>query len=149
MTRLNSIIKWKPLCLALLREVYNNGKCKNGLLQKGYGENMERVNSIEEIDKLKDENDMLLVYFGSHLCSVCIAMMPKLEALLKKYPDIKAVKVEVEKMPELSANYNVFAVPVIILFIQGKETIREARIISLIGLEESIRRYYEFRSFFA
>lgn len=110
---------------------------------------MERVNSIEEIDKLKDENDMLLVYFGSNLCSVCIAMMPKLEALLKKYPDIKAVKVEVEKMPELSANYNVFTVPVIILFIQGKETIREARIISLIGLEESIRRYYEFRPFFA
>lgn len=104
---------------------------------------MNKLNSIEEINKLKNNNDMLLVYFGSNSCSVCNAMFPKIEKMLEKYPNIQAVKVETENSLELSATYNVFTIPVIILFIQGKETIREARIISLIDLEQKISRYYE------
>lgn len=104
---------------------------------------MNIVNSIEEINEFKNNNDMLLIYFGSNSCGVCTAMMPKLEKMLEKYPSIKAVKVDAENSVELSATYNVFTIPVIILFIQGKETIREARIISLINLEQKISRYYE------
>lgn len=104
---------------------------------------MNKLNSIEEINKLKNNNDMLLVYFGSNSCGVCNAMLPKIEKMLEKYPIIQAVKVEIESSLELSALYNVFTIPVIILFIQGKETIREARIISLIDLEQKISRYYE------
>lgn len=104
---------------------------------------MNKVNSIEEVNKLKNNNDMLLVYFGSNSCSVCNAMMPKIEKMLEKYPSIQAIKIETESSIELSATYNVFTIPVIILFIEGKETIREARIISLINLEQKISRYYE------
>jgi thioredoxin-like negative regulator of GroEL len=103
---------------------------------------MEQVNSIAEMDRLKKKNKMLLVYFGGKICSVCQDIMPKIDVMIERYPFIKAVKIEMQQSPELSANYDVFTVPVVMLFIQGKETIREAGIISLIGLEEKISRYY-------
>lgn len=104
---------------------------------------MNTTNSIDELNMMKNKNEMLLIYFGSDSCGVCMAIKPKLERLIKKYPNIKLVNVETENSPELSASHNVFTIPVIILYIQGKETIREARIISMEKLEQNISRYYE------
>lgn len=103
---------------------------------------MHTIKTNEELNKLIDENDMLLVYFGRSSCGVCDAMKPKLEILLEKYPKIQGVGIESENFVELSASYNVFTIPAIILFIQGKETIRKARIISMEILEQDISRYY-------
>lgn len=102
---------------------------------------MELVNSETEMDELKKRHDMILVYFGSETCSVCRDMKPKIDRMIEKYPQIKVVSVDVQKMTELSASYRVFTAPAIILFIQGKETIREAGIISIVRLEDAISRY--------
>lgn len=104
---------------------------------------MKLVNSTEQVNELKKDHDMLLMYFGSDACGVCRDMMPKIENMLAKYPNIEAIKIDAENSLELSASYNVFTVPVIILFIQGKETLREARIISVLNLEQKISRYYD------
>lgn len=104
---------------------------------------MKQINSIDEMKTLKEENEMLLVYFGGTICSVCQDMRPKVETMIKNYPLIKAVKVEIQESPELSAGNGIFTTPAVILFIQGKETIRDAGIISLIILEEKIARYYK------
>ncbi|KNZ40867.1 thioredoxin family protein [Acetobacterium bakii] len=103
---------------------------------------MEQVNSIPEMNAFRKNNEMLLVYFGNNTCSVCRAIMPKINSIIASYPFIKAVKIDAQKSTELSASYGVFTVPVVMLFIKGKETIREAGIISLISLEEKISRYY-------
>ncbi len=103
---------------------------------------MDTINTIEEMNLIINKQEMLLVYFGNHACGVCEAMAPKIENLLERYPKVRAVRVETGDSPELSAKYNVFAVPVIILFVQGKETVREARIISVENLERRISRYY-------
>lgn len=104
---------------------------------------MNTINSIDELNILKNNSEMLLIYFGSDSCGVCMAMKPKIESLLAKYPKIMSTKIETENSLELSAMHNVFTIPVIILYIQGKETIREARIISMEKLEQNISRYYE------
>lgn len=103
---------------------------------------MKIVDSKEAIDRLIDENDMVLIYFGSDTCSVCVDMKPKVEKILERYPKIKAVEVEIDKSMKLSTNYNIFTIPAILLFIDGKESIREARYISMEGLEQKINRYY-------
>lgn len=103
---------------------------------------MKIVDSKEAIDRLIDENDMVLIYFGSDTCSVCVDMKPKVEKILERYPKIKAVEVEIDKSMKLSTSYNIFTIPAILLFIDGKESIREARYISMEGLEQKINRYY-------
>jgi len=103
---------------------------------------MKIVDSKEAIDRLIDENDMVLIYFGSDTCSVCVDMKPKVEKILERYPKIKAVEVEIDKSVKLSTNYNIFTIPAILLFIDGKESIREARHISMEDLGQKINRYY-------
>jgi thioredoxin-like negative regulator of GroEL len=101
------------------------------------------VDSNEVLEKLIEDNEMVLVYFGSENCGVCSAMKPKLEEILKNYPKVKSVQVDVEKLLEVSALYNIFTIPGILLFIEGKETIREARNVSIIDLNNKISRYYK------
>lgn len=102
---------------------------------------MEPVKTIKEMHQLIQKNDMLLVYFGSNTCGVCRDLQPKIEAMIDRYPNIRAVKVDAQNVSELTASYSIFSAPVVMLFVQGKETVREAGIISVINLEEKISRY--------
>lgn len=100
------------------------------------------VDTNETLEKLIKENEMVLAYFGSKSCSVCNVMKPKLEKILKSYPKIKSFEVNVQKSQKTAAAYNVFTIPAILVFIDGKETIREARYISIQEINNKISRYY-------
>ncbi|MBU5292510.1 thioredoxin family protein [Anaerosalibacter bizertensis] len=105
---------------------------------------MDIVDSNEVIKELINENKIVLLYFGSNNCGVCTDMQPKVEEILKKYSKIKSLKVDVEKSLKIAASYNIFTIPAILLFIEGKETIREARHISIQDIDNKILRYYNF-----
>lgn len=102
---------------------------------------MEIIRSYESLRQIIDSNEMVLVYFGSDGCGICQSMMPKVEKMVEGFPNIKAFRVDADKNLKISAAFNVFTIPVILLFIQGRETIREVRIISLDNLEQKIARY--------
>lgn len=104
---------------------------------------MDYIKSNEELKNITDENSMVIVYFGSEMCGVCVALKPKIEELLKSYPKIKAVQADVDISPEMAASLNIFTIPGILLFIEGKEAIREARFISVPDIESKISRYYQ------
>ena len=72
---------------------------------------------------------------------ICRDFFPKLETLVKRHPRIALGKVDIENHPEIQGNYSVFTMPMILLTIEGKETLREARNISLDLLEEKTNRY--------
>ncbi len=78
---------------------------------------MVTVKTIDEINEMIDKNDMLLIYFGSSSCGVCVSVLPKLETMLKEYPNIKAVKVEIQNSMKLSAMYNVFTMVITKVFL--------------------------------
>lgn len=104
---------------------------------------MDLMESKEMIEKLKNENQILLVYFGNKVCGVCTDMKPKVKEILERYPRIKGVEVDVEKSLQLSIGYNIFTIPAILIFAEGKETIREARHIGMQELESKIARTYD------
>lgn len=103
---------------------------------------MEVFDSRELIEEAINNNEIVLVYFGTQTCSVCVDMKPKVMEILKGYPKIKSIYVDLEKSHNIAVSYNVFTIPGIIMFIEGKETIREARHISMQELDAKIERYY-------
>ena len=103
---------------------------------------MDMVHSSEAIKELVNNNEIAMVYFGGNNCNVCNVMKPKVQEILKDYPKIKSAQVDVEKSVEASATYNIFTIPSILIFIEGKEIIREARHISMQDLNSKIDRYY-------
>jgi len=91
---------------------------------------------------IQDELGVLL-YFSGEQCNVCHALRPKFKALFdQKFPAIKQLYLDAHQNPEISAHFQVFSVPTMIVFLDGREFIREGRAVSLYQLESQLQRPY-------
>jgi thioredoxin-like negative regulator of GroEL len=104
---------------------------------------MIELSNLDEIDEFIKNNTIAMIYFASEGCSVCGVLLPKIEEMIIKFPKVKISKVQVDKFTQAAGQYSIFTLPAILVYIEGKEIIREARFISVEMLEESIKRYYE------
>jgi thioredoxin-like negative regulator of GroEL len=104
---------------------------------------METIQSIQEFDQILAENDAVLVYFSTEICSVCQVLKPKVfEMVSESFPKMKMVFVESNKLPELAAQNRVFAAPTVVVFFAGRETIRKIRAFGVDELKSEIQRPY-------
>lgn len=103
---------------------------------------MRITNDKEEIKKIINNYDMALIYFSGENCGVCSVIKAKVEDILKTYPKIKSIEVKTEKSLEIASEYSIFTIPGILVYVDHKETIREARYISIEELQKKIHRYY-------
>ena len=86
--------------------------------------------------------DSQMNYITGNSCGACEVIKEKIEKFLENYPDIKAYEVNGEENTKIAYKYSVFSMPVFLLFIEGKESIRTGRHVDLLSLERSIDRYY-------
>ncbi len=103
---------------------------------------MKNIESISEIDKFIKSGNFRLLYLSRPACGVCKALIPKVEELVKKFSGMEAVYVDLDNIPEAAGKFSIFTIPGILVFIQGKETIRKARYVSMDELHDEIERYY-------
>lgn len=99
--------------------------------------------TLEYIKEIVRNEKFVLIYFESRLCGVCTVIKSKLQEILTKYPNIIVSYMEVEKYKDIAAYYNFFTAPGLIVFIEGKETIREAGIINVDDIDLKLSRYNE------
>ena len=59
------------------------------------------------------------------------------------FPRVKTFSIDMNTAPDIAANYSAFVEPTIIIFFQGKETIRKSRSFSILELKEIIKRPYK------
>lgn len=104
---------------------------------------MEAVQSLKELQDTIDRNSLLLVYMSAEHCGVCSVISPRLESLVEKYSSLKAIKVQADILPAVSAALGVFTIPCILVYIEGKEAVRQARYIHLEELEQQLDRYHQ------
>ncbi|MEG0295533.1 MAG: thioredoxin family protein [Clostridium sp.] len=104
---------------------------------------MENLLTIEEINHELSSSQAVLLYFYGNSCGVCSVIKEKLEIEMTKYPNIKSYKIFTESNMEAFAEFNIFTLPVVLFYIDGKEYIREARNISVRDLLIDIDRLYE------
>jgi thiol-disulfide isomerase/thioredoxin len=86
---------------------------------------------------------MAVIYFTGSTCGACKIIKIKIEDILRRFPKINSGEINAEKHLDLAAKYNIFSVPVFLLYLQGKESIRLGRNLDLLELEANIKRYYE------
>jgi thioredoxin-like negative regulator of GroEL len=98
----------------------------------------------EEVERQIREGKGVLLYFSGENCQVCHALRPKLEEVFSRYfPLVKQICLDVSEHPEIAARFHVFSVPTMIVFLQGREFVREGRAVSIYALVEKLRRPYE------
>lgn len=103
---------------------------------------MIKIYSDDEILNLLKYNNIVILYFTGSACGACEAIKEKIESILKDFPKITCREINGEKYIDLSAKYNVFSLPIMLVFIEGKEFLREGRNINLLEFKNNIERYY-------
>ena len=102
------------------------------------------MQTIENIEKSIKENLAVMVYFSSPSCNVCHALKPKLmEALENNFSEFKVESVDISTEEEIAPHFGVFAIPTVLIFLDGKEFLRKSRHMSVDEVMSEIRRPYE------
>ncbi|WP_404332664.1 thioredoxin family protein [Mesobacillus maritimus] len=66
-----------------------------------------------------------------------------MEDVLKDFSRIKLATINAKEVPEIAGYLMAFTVPVLVLYFDGKEVLREARIVHLEKFQENIRKIHE------
>ncbi len=102
---------------------------------------IKMISQIDEIERVIQEENIVVGLFSDLGCNVCLAITPELEKMSEAFPKVAFVSVDVKLEPSLVSQYLVLVYPTIILFTQGKEAMRYERLVSLDQLEATIERY--------
>ena len=99
------------------------------------------LTGFNEIVKL---NKAVCFYLSTPECNVCKVLKPKvLEMIENNFPEINFCYVDLNEAKEISGQLSVFSVPTVLVYFEGKETIRVSRNVHLEELREQIERYYK------
>ena len=99
--------------------------------------------SIDEVTRFIQENALAFVYITRGNCGICHVIQPQVEEMLKEFPMIKPIQVSADDVPEVASQFTVFSVPALLLFVEGKEMIREARFVVMDDLYGKFQRVVE------
>jgi len=99
---------------------------------------------LEELQNIIRTEVGVLVYFSGENCNVCHALRPKFKELFDtEFMQLKQIYLDAEENPEISAYFQLFSVPTMLVFMDGREFVREGRSVSLYQLKEKLMRPYK------
>jgi len=99
--------------------------------------------TLEELQNTIKTEVGVLLYFSGENCNVCHALRPKFKELFDtEFSELKQIYLDAQEHAEISAHYQVFSVPTMMVFMDGREFAREGRSVSLHQLKEKLARPY-------
>ena len=101
------------------------------------------LTTLQAINECIERHQLVFLYFTTPNCSVCHGLLPQIERILARYPHIRTARIDASIAREAAGQFSIFTAPVLLLFVDGKEYIREARIVHTAQLDKQIARIYE------
>ena len=71
-------------------------------------------------DEVLKSDKPVLVDFNAGWCGPCQALKPIIAEYAEKHPGVKVVSVDIDEEDELSENYEVFSIPCLVVFRDGR-----------------------------
>ena len=102
-----------------------------------------QATSIDQVLRYIKENKLTFVYISKENCGICHVIQPQVQEMLTEFPAIKPIQVSADDIPEVASQFTVFTVPALLLFVEGKEVIREARFVVMEELRRKFQRVVE------
>ncbi len=102
------------------------------------------IKNSDSLKEVLEKEDAVLVYFSHEQCNVCKVLKPKIAELLDThFPKMKMVYADTVLNPEIAGQNKIFAVPTVVCFFGGRESIRKSRNIGINELGQQIERPYD------
>jgi thiol-disulfide isomerase/thioredoxin len=102
------------------------------------------MKKFKEIENFITQNKSVIIFVSGLNCAVCDAVFPRVEELIKEYPTFKLIHIKGNEVPDLLGQYQVFTVPAILFFFNGKEVARKVRFIREEDLIKEFERLSKF-----
>ena len=102
------------------------------------------IKKIEKEDFEKEvlkNSKMVVVDFFATWCGPCQMLMPVLEEISKERDDFDIIEIDVDKAQDLAMQYDIEAVPTMIIFKNGTAIDRIGGYYAKDELEEELKRY--------
>lgn len=87
---------------------------------------MKELKDKTEFKRMVKNSHILFVQIGTETCVPCIAIKHKINEWIGLHKNVSAIYVPIEKFPDLAAEVGIFTVPTIIVYVEGKITIKES-----------------------
>src|SRR5690625_2241139 len=94
-----------------------------------YMREFKELTSLSQAEAFIAENQLAFLYISRNNCSVCHSLLPQVGELMEKFPAIEPGHIVADDVEAVAGRFSVFTVPVLLLFVGGKEYVREARIV--------------------
>ena len=102
------------------------------------------MQTIQNINNTIKENLAVMVYFSAPTCNVCHALKPKLlESLNENFKKFKVESVDISVEEDIAPHFGVYAIPTVLVYLDGKEFLRKSRHMSVGEIISEIKRPYE------
>ena len=105
---------------------------------------MRKLKNIREYSESIEQNKVQIFQFGTSTCTPCVAIRQKLDLWSEGREGVSCLYVSVEEFPEQASAEGIFSVPAILVYVEGKLTIRECGYFSLEEIFGKIERYMLF-----
>jgi len=100
--------------------------------------------TIEAIEQRLNTELAVALYFSAPTCNVCHALKPKLmEAFEMNFAAMQIISIDISETPDIAADFSVFAIPTLLVYLDGKEFLRKSRHMSVDLVVQEIKRPYD------
>lgn len=101
------------------------------------------LTSIDEYKSFIEQNPLAVVHVMRDNCSVCHAVLPQIEDLVRGFPGVPLGVINQSKVEAIAGELSIFTVPVDLIFLNGKEMHRQGRFIDMQQIEHQLTMMYE------
>lgn len=98
----------------------------------------ENIQNIEDFYRFINAHALAVVHIMRDNCTVCHAVLPQIQDLLKDYPKAHLGVINQSNVEEIAGELSIFTVPVDLIFLKGKEMHRQARFIDMQSFEKQL-----------
>ena len=102
---------------------------------------MEHITTKEELVKLLEANDKVIVDFYATWCGPCKMLAPVLEQVANEVNDVLIVKVDTDQAQELAYEFNVMSIPTLVFFKNKNKVAVEIGFQGKANILENINNY--------
>ena len=82
---------------------------------------MEEITSIEHFREVIKNNEYVFMDVYAEWCGPCKTILPDIEELIDEHPNVKFVKLDLDKFPKFAKDLGVKYLPTFILFDEGHD----------------------------
>lgn len=100
------------------------------------------LTSVDNIQQFINEHPLSFIYVSRTDCSVCHSLLPQVREVMADFSEIQLGSVNADDVEDVAGYFSIFTVPVLLLFVDGKEYVREARFVPMEPFKEKIEKIY-------